>query len=62
MGKIFDGKQTAKVGTDKYPAAVQVKTKKRMQEVAAQFEKNGWKYKIELREGIKKVYEQQFLS
>jgi len=48
MGKIFDGKKTAKLGTDKYPAVVQVKTKKRMQAVAAQFEKNGWKYKIEL--------------
>jgi len=48
MGKIFDGKKMAKLGTDKYPAAAQVKTKKRMQEVAAQFEKNGWKYKIEL--------------
>lgn len=48
MDKIFDGKKTAKLGTDKNPAAVQVKTKKRMKELAAIFEKNGWKYSIEL--------------
>jgi SWIM/SEC-C metal-binding protein len=48
MEKIFDGKKTVKLGTDKNPAAVQVKTKKRMQELAAIFEKNGWKYSIEL--------------
>ena len=48
MEKIFDGKKTAKLGTDKNPAAVQVKTKKRMKELAAIFEKNGWKYSIEL--------------
>ncbi len=48
MAKIYDGKKTAKLGTKKNPAAVHVKTKKRMKEVAAKFEKNGWKYKIEL--------------
>ena len=48
MKKIFDGKKTAKLGTEKNPAAVQVKTEKRMQEVAAIFEKNNWKYSIEL--------------
>ncbi len=48
MEKIFDGKKTVKLGTDKNPAAVHVKTKKRMQEVAAIFEKNDWKYTIEL--------------
>ena len=48
MKTIFDGRKTAKLGTEKNPAAVQVKTKKRMDEVAAEFEKNGWKYKIEL--------------
>ena len=48
MKKIFDGKKTAKLGTEKYPAAVQVKTKKRLKEVAAVFEKNNWKYSIEL--------------
>jgi SWIM/SEC-C metal-binding protein len=48
MKKIFDGKKTAKLGTDKNPAAVHVKTKKRMEEVAAIFEENDWKYSIEL--------------
>ena len=48
MKKIFDGKKTAKLGTDKNPAAVHVQTKKRMKEVAGIFEKNGWKYSIEL--------------
>ena len=48
MKKIFDGKKTAKLGTEKNPAAVQVKTEKRMQEVTAIFEKNNWKYSIEL--------------
>ena len=48
MKKIFDGKKTAKLGTEKNPAVVFVKTKKRMKEVAEIFEKNDWKYKIEL--------------
>lgn len=48
MKKIFDGKKEAKLGTEKNPAAVHVKTKKRMKEVAAIFEKNNWKYTIEL--------------
>jgi SWIM/SEC-C metal-binding protein len=48
MEKIFDGKKTAKLGTDKNPAVVHVKTKKRLKEVSSIFEKNGWKYKIEL--------------
>ncbi len=48
MEKIFDGKKTAKLGTEKNPAVVQVKTKKRMTEVAKVFEKNNWKYQIEV--------------
>ncbi len=48
MEKIFDGKKLAKLGTEKNPAVVNVKTKKRMKEVASTFEKNGWKYTIEL--------------
>ncbi len=48
MKKIFDGKKTAKLGTEKHPAAVTVKTKKRVKELESIFEKNGWKYKIEL--------------
>ena len=48
MEKIFDGKKTAKLGTDKNPAVVHVKTKKRMKEVTGIFEEHGWKYTIEL--------------
>jgi SWIM/SEC-C metal-binding protein len=48
MDKIFDGKKTAKLGTEKNPAIVSVQTKKRMKEVATIFEKNGWKYIIGL--------------
>jgi SWIM/SEC-C metal-binding protein len=48
MDKIFDGKKTAKLGTEKNPAVVYVKTKKRMNEVISIFEKNGWKYRVEL--------------
>jgi SWIM/SEC-C metal-binding protein len=48
MKKIFNGKKTAKLGTEKNPAVVYVKTKKRMKEVAKIFEQNNWDYKIEI--------------
>ena len=48
MAKVFDGKKTAKLGTDKNPAVVRVKTEKRMKEVVSLFEKNGWKFTIGL--------------
>jgi SWIM/SEC-C metal-binding protein len=48
MAKIFDGKKTAKLGTEKNPAIVRVQTEERMQEVAAIFQKNGWKFTIGL--------------
>jgi len=48
MEKIFDGKKVGKLGTPKNPAAVTVKTKKRLKEVSALFEKNGWHYTIEV--------------
>ena len=48
MAIIFDGKKTAKLGTEKNPAIVSVQTEKRMKEVASTFEKNGWKYTIGL--------------
>ncbi len=48
MEKKFDGKRKIKLGTEKNPAVVNVKTKKRMHEVTEIFEKNGWKYTIEL--------------
>jgi SWIM/SEC-C metal-binding protein len=50
MEKIFDGKKKAKLGTEKNPAIVSVKTKKRMEEVVSIFEKNGFKYTIEIDE------------
>jgi len=48
MEKIFDGKKKAKLGTEKNPAVVNVKTKKRMAEVASIFKKNGWECTIEI--------------
>jgi SWIM/SEC-C metal-binding protein len=45
---IFDGKKTARLGTEKNPAAVTVPTKKRLKEVTALFEEKGWRYKIDL--------------
>lgn len=48
MEKIYDGKKTAKVGTEKNPAIVNVQTKKRAAELKSIFEQNGWNYKIEL--------------
>lgn len=38
MKKIFDGKKPTKLGTEKNPAVVHVKTKTRMKEVAKIFE------------------------
>ena len=48
MEKIYDGKKTVKVGTEKNPAIVTVPTKERAKELESVFEQNGWKYKIEL--------------
>jgi SWIM/SEC-C metal-binding protein len=48
MGKIFNGKKTARLGTEKKPAVVNVQTEERSKEVASIFEENGWKYTIEL--------------
>ena len=48
MKKLFDGKKTAKLGTEKNPAVVSVKTKKRAKELVSVFEEHGWKYSIEL--------------
>jgi SWIM/SEC-C metal-binding protein len=48
MEKVFDGKKTAKIGTEKKPAVVSVQTEERLQEVASIFEENGWKYTIKL--------------
>ena len=48
MEKIFDGKKTAKLGTKKRPAVVNVQTEERVKEVTLKFEENGWKYIIGL--------------
>jgi SWIM/SEC-C metal-binding protein len=48
MNNFLDDKKTAKLGTEKNPAVVTVKTEKRLKEVAAQFKEKGWKYTIEL--------------
>ena len=45
---VFDGRKTAKLGTEKNPAVVTVPTKKRLKEVTALFAEKGWKYKIDL--------------
>jgi len=48
MEKIFNGKKTAKLGTEKRSAVVNVQTEERLKEVASIFEENGWKYTIGL--------------
>ena len=48
MKNVFDGKKTAKFGTEKNPAIVNVQTEERVKEVKAIFEENGWNYTIEL--------------
>ena len=48
MNNFLDDKKTAKLGTEKNPAVVTVKTEKRLKEVKAQFKEKGWRYTIEL--------------
>jgi SWIM/SEC-C metal-binding protein len=48
MEKTFDGKKTAKLGTEKKPAVVNVQTEERLKEVASIFEEKGWKCTIGL--------------
>lgn len=48
MKKLFDGKKTARLGTEKNPAMVNVQTKKRLKEVESLFKEKGWKYSIEV--------------
>ncbi len=48
MKKIFNGLKTAKLGTEKKPAVVNVQTEERLKEVASKFEEKGWKYTIGL--------------
>jgi SWIM/SEC-C metal-binding protein len=46
MKKIFDGKKTAKLGTQLNPAVVHAQTEKRAKELKSVFEENGWKHTI----------------
>ena len=46
MNKIFDGKKTVKLGTEKNKAVVNVPTEERRKELETVFEENGWKYVI----------------
>ncbi|MCJ7772525.1 MAG: SEC-C domain-containing protein [Desulfobacterales bacterium] len=48
MEKLFDGKKTIKLGTEKRPAIVRVKTKTKQKEVESIFKKNKWHYTIEV--------------
>ena len=48
MKKIFNGKKTARLGTENNPAVVNVQTEERVKELESVFDENGWKYKIEL--------------
>ncbi|HSO71550.1 MAG TPA: PBPRA1643 family SWIM/SEC-C metal-binding motif protein [Thermodesulfobacteriota bacterium] len=47
-GEIFKVKRPAKLGTEKNPAVVRVRTEERLKEVASIFQKKGWIYTIEL--------------
>ena len=48
MEKKFNGQKTAKLGTEKKPAVVNVQTEERLKEVASIFKEKGWKYTIGL--------------
>ncbi len=48
MAKTFGGTKTAKLGTEKRPAIVRVQTEERLQEVAAIFKENDWRFTIGL--------------
>jgi SWIM/SEC-C metal-binding protein len=48
MEKIFDGIKPLKLGTEKKPAVVRVKTKTKQKEIESIFKKNKWHYKIEV--------------
>ena len=46
--KVFDGRRSAKLGTKKNPAVVNVQTEKRFKELTSIFEEKGWEYEISL--------------
>lgn len=46
MQKIFDGKKTAKLGTEANPAVVTVQTEKRVKALKSIFEEHNWNHTI----------------
>lgn len=48
MKKEFNGQKTAKLGTKKKPAIVNVQTEERLKEIVSIFEEKGWEYTISL--------------
>lgn len=46
--RTVDLKKTAKLGTEKKPALVHVRTEERVKEIASLFKEKGWNYKIAL--------------
>ncbi|MBI4526377.1 MAG: SEC-C domain-containing protein [Deltaproteobacteria bacterium] len=46
--RSFNGKKSAKLGTEKNPAVVHVQTEERLKEVQSLFEEHGWEYTIRL--------------
>ena len=48
MKTVFNGKKTAKLGTEMNPAIVTVPTEERKKELESIFKRNGWQYSIEL--------------
>ena len=46
--KIFEVERPGKLGTEKNPALVRVRTEERLKEVASIFQEKGWKVTIEL--------------
>jgi SWIM/SEC-C metal-binding protein len=48
MGEKINAQKTAKIGTKKRPAVVNVQTEERLKKVASIFEEHGWEYTIGL--------------
>lgn len=46
--QLFGTKKTARLGTEKNPAVVNVQSEARFKEVTSTFEQHGWKYRIAL--------------
>jgi SWIM/SEC-C metal-binding protein len=47
-GKLFDGKKTGRIGTEKRPAVVNVQNEERRKEIALLFEGHDWSYIVEV--------------